>query len=61
MGNKPLVKMRRKDRAKQFAPFSALKGLEEALEYRVFVRETESYKEGQVCEEILEEYNHLEE
>lgn len=61
MGNKQLAKMPRKDRAKQFAPFSALKGLEEALEYRVFMRETENYKENQVCEKILEDYNHLEE
>ena len=31
VGHKPLCKMPRQDRAKQFMPFSALKGLEEAL------------------------------
>ncbi|MCR5538944.1 MAG: hypothetical protein K6F13_06700 [Lachnospiraceae bacterium] len=32
MGNKPRGKMPVSERAKQFAPFSALRGLEEALE-----------------------------
>ena len=31
MGHKPLSKMSRQDRAKQFMPFAALKGLPEAL------------------------------
>lgn len=31
MGKKPKIKMTTADRAKQFMPFSALKGLEEAL------------------------------
>lgn len=31
MGHKPLTKMSQQDRAKQFMPFAALKGLPEAL------------------------------
>ena len=31
MGHKPLSKMPRQDRAKQFMPFAALKGLPEAI------------------------------
>ncbi len=31
MGDKTRLKMRREDRAKQFAPFAALKGFDEAL------------------------------
>lgn len=40
MPKKPDAKMSIEDRAKQFAPFSALKGLDEALEQKE--REVES-------------------
>ncbi len=51
MGNKPKMKMSPLDRAKQFAPFSALKGLEEALrcKEKVLVERAElssEYKES---------------
>ena len=43
MASRPKTKMSTADRAKQFAPFSALKGLDEALRHkeRVFVEKPE--------------------
>lgn len=43
VGHKPLAKMPRQDRAKQFMPFAALKGLPEALakKERITVRKVE--------------------
>ena len=44
MANKPRMKMPVSERAKQFMPFSALKGLDEALreKERIIVEETEN-------------------
>ena len=43
MGHKPLSRMPRQDRAKQFMPFAALKGLPEAIakKERITVRKIE--------------------
>ena len=60
MASRPKTKMSTADRAKQFAPFSALKGLDEALcqKERVFVEKPEfsdeaaeelSQKLAQIC------------
>ncbi len=60
MASRPKTKMSTADRAKQFAPFSALKGLDEALRQkeRVFVEKPEfsdeaaeelSQKLAQIC------------
>ena len=54
MASRPKTKMSIADRAKQFAPFSALKGLDEALRQkeRVFVEKPE------FSEEAAEELSH---
>lgn len=49
MGNRP--KMSPADRAKQFMPFAALKGYEEAL------REKEREMEAKMEEKLVEEYH----
>ncbi len=41
MANKPKNKMSTADRAKQFMPFSALKGLEDALKQVEYEEETD--------------------
>ena len=54
MASRPKTKMSTADRAKQFAPFSALKGLDEALcqKERVFVEKPE------FSDEAAEELSH---
>lgn len=46
MPGKPREKMSIEDRAKQFAPFSALSGLDEALRRKEWEVEAESTKEN---------------
>ncbi len=58
MASRPKTKMSRADRAKQFAPFSALKGLDEALRQkeRVFVEKPEFSDEaaGELSQKLAE-------
>ncbi len=60
MANKPRMKMSASDRAKQFMPFSALKGLDEALreKERVIVEKTELSEES--AEDIANTLNLIE-
>lgn len=51
MENKPRMKMSRADRAKQFAPFSALKGLDEALR----AKERITVEKAELSEEYSED------
>ncbi len=56
MAKKPHLPMPRADRAKQFAPFSALKGLEEAIEKKrllAVTRRTPSEREAQILNDRL--------
>lgn len=53
MGHRPACKMPRQDRAKQFMPFSALKGLDEALRKK----EKLSVERIELSESMTEEIN----
>lgn len=56
MATKPPLPMSRIDRAKQFAPFSALKGLESAIEKKrrsAGIRRTPSEREAQILNDRL--------
>ena len=56
MGTRPRLPMARGDRAKQFAPFSALKGLESAIERKRLLaatRRTPSEHEAQILNDRL--------
>lgn len=53
MGHKPLTKMPRQDRAKQFMPFSALNGLSEALAKK----ERQTVQKIELSESMEEELN----
>ena len=56
MGTRPRLPMARADRAKQFAPFSALKGLESAIERKRLLAATRrmpSEREAQILNDRL--------
>ena len=53
MGHRPLQKMSNLDRAKQFAPFSALKGLERALR----AREAQAENRKELTDDAAEDMN----
>lgn len=48
MANKPLEKMTKEERAKQFMPFSALGGLDEALRQKEWEMEAREQSKHQV-------------
>lgn len=57
MANKPREKMSRQDRAKQFAPFDALKGLREALYLKEYERN--KIERGEVQPETAEKISQI--